>query len=64
LKDVYDGLRGFGVRSLRFVVLILVAVLAVSLIPDLAERDWISVIVAGLLIGVLVLWYKTLKRRS
>ena len=53
----------FGLRSLRFVVLVLVVVLAVSLIPDLAERDWISVIVAGLLIGVLVLWYKTLKRR-
>jgi general stress protein CsbA len=51
------------VRSLRFVVLVLVVVLALSLIPDLAERDWISVIVAGLLIGVLVLWYKTLKRR-
>jgi hypothetical protein len=49
---------------LRFVVLVLVVVLALSLIPDLAERDWISVIVAGLLIGVLVLWYRILKRRS
>jgi hypothetical protein len=42
----------------------LVVVLAVNLIPDLAERDWTSVIVAVLLIGVLVLWYKTLKRSS
>jgi hypothetical protein len=50
-------------QSLRFVVVVLVVVLAVSLIPELAERDWMSVIIAGLLIGVLVLWYKTLKRR-
>jgi hypothetical protein len=64
LKDVYDGLGGFGVRSLRFVVLVLVVVLALSLIPALAERDWVSVIVAGVAIGLLAIWYKSLKRRS
>lgn len=51
-------------RSLRFIVLILVAVLAVTLIPALAERDWVSMVVGSLLIGVLVLWYRSLKRRS
>jgi hypothetical protein len=64
LKDVHDGLGGFGVWSLRFLVLILVVVLALSLIPALAERDWVSVIVAGLAIGVLAIWFKRLKRRS
>jgi hypothetical protein len=49
---------------LRFVVLVLVVVLALSLIPALAERDWVSVIVAGLTISVLARWYKSLKRRS
>lgn len=49
---------------MRFVVLVLVVVLALSLIPALAERDWVSVIVAGLAIGVLTIWYKRLKQRS
>lgn len=64
MKDVYDGLGGFGVRSLRFVVLVLVVVLALSLIPALAERHWGSVIVTGLAIGLLTIWYKSVKRRS
>jgi hypothetical protein len=51
-------------RSLRFTILVLVAVLAVTLIPALAERDWASIVVEGVLIGVLVLWYRSLKRRS
>jgi hypothetical protein len=44
--------------------LVLVVVLALSLIPALAERDWVSVIVAGVAIGLLAIWYKSLKRRS
>jgi hypothetical protein len=64
LKGVYEGLGGFGVRSLRFTILVLIAVLAVTLIPALAERDWVSVIVAGLAIGTLAIWYRRLKRRS
>ena len=51
-------------RSLRFVVLLLVVVLALSLIPALAERDWVSVIVGGLTVSFLAIWYKILKRRS
>ena len=51
-------------RALRFVILVLVVVLGLNLIPALAERDWVSVIVAGLAIGVLAVWYKSLKRRS
>jgi hypothetical protein len=50
------------VWSLRFVILVLV--LALNLIPALAERDWVSVIVAGLAIALLTMWYKSLKRRS
>jgi hypothetical protein len=51
-------------RSLRFTILVLVAVLAVTLIPTLAERDWVSILFVGSLIGVLVLWHRMLKRRS
>jgi hypothetical protein len=58
-------LRGcFGIRSLRFIVLVLVVVLAVNLIPELAERDWAPIVVEVVLISALMLWYRTLKRRS
>ncbi len=51
-------------RSLRLVILVLVVVSALGLIPALAERDWVSATVAGLAIGFLAIWYKSLKRRS
>jgi hypothetical protein len=51
-------------RSFRFILLILIAVLGFTLLPNVAERDWGAVLFGVLLIGALVFWYRALKRRS
>lgn len=51
-------------RSFRFIVLILIAVLGLSLLPSLADRDWEAVLFGVFVVGALMLWYRTLKQRS
>jgi hypothetical protein len=48
---------------LRLVLLILIVVLGVSLIPNLAERNWGEVLLSLALIVASVLGYRALRRR-